>query len=312
MRINIKCPSCGTDAKDRTPIAPPDIWDDPYCPSCDKSLTVEGLILEEANDSGISTVREVGKGGAVIWEYPAREATGGRPSQTEAKRFLLRILRLEKEISTKPVKTVPIAEANAKWNRKAACRRFRQWFRYEYAGRPLEIREPTLRELAVKLLTDESASVPIPPVRDDIDNEESYFQQKYYRYQDRMLVERPLIVSHLPPASRLMLIEAQDAYRFGLFRAVLAICRALLEDVVKHIPNKAAEPIRPDGLANLLSCLPASIISPADRELAFKVKNRGDDAMHKADFEPDESEAARDLSDTSALIQRLTENDDLR
>ena len=153
----------------------------------------------------------------MVCEHPAEEATEGRPTQDDAIRFLRRILLLEDESRSQASATVSVEQGQSKWNKKAASRRFRRWFRCDYANRPLELDDPALRELAAKILKDEPGPTPL---RDEIENEQKYFGKKLSDYKVRAFVEQPLIVSRLPPATRLMLIEAQDAFRFGLFRAV--------------------------------------------------------------------------------------------
>lgn len=141
MANGIRCAICSTNAEERG-LQDPDMWDDPYCPRCDKSLTPEGLLLEEIEVSGVRMLREVGKGGAVIGEHRAESMTEDRPTQDDAKRFLRRILDLEKESRSLASDAVSIAQGQSKWNKKAAARRFRRWFHSEYGNRPLEISDP--------------------------------------------------------------------------------------------------------------------------------------------------------------------------
>ena len=301
----IRCCVCGTDAKERSGLQDPDLWDDPYCPRCDKPLTPEGLLVQEIKVNGVRILREVGKDGAVVWEHPAEETTEGRPTQDDARRFLGRILELEEGSRAQTSATVSIEQGQAKWNKKAASRRFRRWFRCDYANRPLELDDPALRELAAKILKDAPGPTSLS---EEIENEQKYFGKKLSDYSVRAFIEQPLIVSRLPRATRLMLIEAQDAFRFGLFRAVFAICRAILEDVTREIvcrlPN-APNPIDDTRLDVLINCLPDCVLPLRERSWAHAIRQEGNAAVHEATREFDFQEAWAALSTTTQLVQRL-------
>jgi hypothetical protein len=309
MPAGIKCSICGTEAEERG-LYHEDMWDDPHCPRCDKPLTPEGLLLQEIELNGVRMMQELGKGGAVIWEYQADPATGDRPTQDDAERFLRQILQLEEESRNFASGPVSIAQGQSKWNKKAATRRFRRWFHSEYGNRPLEISQPTLRELAVRVLKDDPGYTPL---RDEIENEQKYFGERLADYRIRASSEEPLIVSRLSPAARLMIVEAQDAFRFGLFRAVFAICRALLEDVIRDVVSRlphAPDPIDDTNLQVLIGCLPNSMLPLRARSLAHEVRENGNSAVHDASRAFDIVAAWRNLRVTAQLVQLLLERSD--
>src|SRR5208283_3940100 len=152
MPKSLRCPSCGTPAIDKGEPLDANSWYEPFCPSCQRVLTREGLLIEnEARGLG-NVVREIGKGGQVLWEYSQEPGVRNQPTPEDARRLLVEILELE-ERSRPTGKAVDIKVGYENgWNRKAAARRFRRWFEHENAKQPFEIGDRRLRELAGRIL----------------------------------------------------------------------------------------------------------------------------------------------------------------
>lgn len=98
--------------------------------------------------------------------------------------------------------------------------------------------------------------------------------------------------------------------RIWTFRATVALCRALLEDVVKQLlRTQGIFPIRPDNIRSfrtLLNSIPSRFWSNEERDIADKeIKDRGDAAMHEGEARFTEDEAWRTLVLTTRLIQAL-------
>jgi hypothetical protein len=139
--------------------------------------------------------------------------------------------------------------------------------------------------------------------------EEGKFLDEIYGYEERKLREEPIVLTELPPETRAILEEAQEAYRWGLDRSVFAVCRALLEDVVRrvvltHRLGETAIPINQENLVILLNCLPDHLLNRSDRDLAHRIRKAGNHALHELDnsFKEEPMEV---LSGTAALVKRL-------
>jgi hypothetical protein len=305
----MRCPRCGTPAIDKGEPLEPNSWYEPFCPSCEKPLTREGLLIEIEGHSPDGLVKEIGKGGQVIWEYSRERGERCLPTREDAIQLLLKLSELEEQAKSLG-KTADIKEAHEIiWNRKAAARRFRRWFDHEYGKKPLAIEDKRLRELADRILKpDEGREPDYEQIYKDM-IEEGKFLDEIYGYEERKLREEPIVLTELPPETRAILEEAQEAYRWGLDRSVFAVCRALLEDVVRrvvltHRLGETAIPINQENLVILLNCLPDHLLNRSDRDLAHRIRKAGNHALHELDnsFKEEPMEV---LSGTAALVKRL-------
>jgi hypothetical protein len=91
-KCEIKCAQCGQSAVEHGPVGDDELWDEPFCAGCGKSLTIEGLLIEIIPNGPHEHVREVGRSGAVILQYD-RNARGNTDAG-EAEKFLRRIYDL--------------------------------------------------------------------------------------------------------------------------------------------------------------------------------------------------------------------------
>jgi hypothetical protein len=144
-------------------------------------------------------------------------------------------------------KIVDIRSAELAWNRKHAKRRFRRFFD-EIQRKPLEIPEPELGRLAVKIIEEgdepglEDSDVDEilvrevkPPSSSEawVPTTKRWAQLRAYEYRKRA---EPLpFFGKLPKEMQRLLEEAQEAHRWGLFRSVIILCRSVLEIAVDNL-----------------------------------------------------------------------------
>jgi hypothetical protein len=278
-------------------------------------VTPEDLIVRQlpAQD-GWTLVQEVGKLEYVIYEYRVHED----PSDPElftidhsGLEFLLaRLEELENRCEEmRAAKPTPIELPAWRWNRKRAARRFRRWVR-DYSLTALEIPEH-IHGLVNRVLADESEV----HTEHDVDwwLKKLWEQGEIWELEEyeRRKQERPILVAtELNDAVRALLSEASEAYFHGLFRATVALFRALLEDAVKQVlRTQGIFPIRPDNIVffrTLLKSIPSRFWSNEELDIANnEIKDRGDAAMHEGQARFTEDEARRILVLTTRLIQAL-------
>jgi hypothetical protein len=61
MPKSLRCPGCGTQAVDRGEPIEPDGWYEPFCPTCRKPLTPEGLLIDIEQAGSERFIKEIGK-----------------------------------------------------------------------------------------------------------------------------------------------------------------------------------------------------------------------------------------------------------
>ena len=199
--------------------------------------TAEGLaVTESVAEDGTTIVREVGHFDYVVYEYRVRPDNPEIPwecysiDEPDPEFLLERIAELEKLCCRlRQERPTSIELPQHKWNLKKARPRFRRWYR-EHDILGLDVRAD-LRPLVTSILNgavdqlSDLASDPDFVIRayetGDIGLLEDYVRRKLDR--------PPLILSRIPQEIASLLTDANEAYRFGLFRAVAALCRATLE-----------------------------------------------------------------------------------
>ena len=62
MPKSLRWPGCGTQAVDRGEPIEPDGWYEPFCPTCRKPLTPEGLLIDIEQAGSERFIKEIGKG----------------------------------------------------------------------------------------------------------------------------------------------------------------------------------------------------------------------------------------------------------
>ena len=280
-----------------------------------ESPTPEDLIVQEVPaGNGWTIVREVGKRGFVIYEYRVKEhppdgewvVATFTPDESQSLDFLLARLkeldeRCEQMQAEKPT---PIELGDWRWNRKRAARRLRRFIR-EKDVRTLEI--PQHMHALVERVLAEGPDVEI--------NYNSFnWMEKLFRdgeiddvlHYERRKQERPiLIVTELDDALRSLLTEANETYFHGLFRATVALCRAVLEDVVKRVVQVQEIRAIRDDFDVLINCIPPALWSPKAKEVAHTIRLKGNDAMHDSEVSFSEDEAWRILVRATELIRLL-------
>ncbi len=213
MPKTLPCPRCGVPAIDRG-VPLDDELDEPFCAVCKGPLTREGLLVETEGHSSKTLVKEIGKGGRLIWEYTL-EREEYHPTRGDAMRLLATLAELEDRARSEG-KVADIREGReTAWNRKAAARRFRRWFDQEWEKRPLQIDDPHRRELADQVLKDSDNREPdYGQMHRDMIEERKYLD-KIRDYEESKLQEAPLLLNELPSQTHAILEEVQEAYRVG-------------------------------------------------------------------------------------------------
>ena len=296
----LKCPQCGHEA-----VAPdlfgedlnePDWTSWAHCPHCEMRLTDEGLAVGRETDStGETQIVEWGRGGQVIWKYLA----GAQCVEP----LLTTISELTQALSRTEDKVVPLAAADLKWNHKRAKQRFRRWFAQTADGLAT-IADANLQRLAEKILN-ESPEPDHDEIFDRVWNEtlsnENGHLDHILGYEHAKAVEPTLIFGDLPETTRAALLEAREAWRWGLPVATVALCRLVLEDVIRRAANesksrgtlapifgdKIDEDDRGETFSSLVSSIPNEVLPPAKKAEASRIWRRASSVLHGLDTTPE-------------------------
>jgi hypothetical protein len=291
-----------------------------YCVRCNGGLTPEGL-LRRATPPSLK-VQELGKSGEIIWEY----RTGQAAIDVD---FLVRkILELESRCrdagGTSPT---PISLGVARWNLKSAIRRLRRWMIENDA--PLVIADSNLRECARRVLRkkweeteiDEGQWFTSDWLIDEFSSGKKGHLDNVINYERSKLLERPIVLSHLPDAARKALSEAREAGRWGLPLATVALCRLVLEDAVhtaweaycesrgvtpmprkkRRLRSPARPGLPPTPDLNVIDALPKEILSREEKDKVHQLLDDGNDAVHSAQVK----DGGAALYDTVDLLTTL-------
>lgn len=139
-------------------------------------------------------------------------------------------------------------------------------------------------------------------------------------YERAKLLEPPIVLSHLPDASK-ALSEAREADRWGLPLATVALCRLVLEDAVhtaweaycdsrgvipmprkkRRLRSPARPGLRPTPDLNVIDSLPEKILSREEKDKMNQLLDEGNDAVHSAQV----NNAGAALFDTVDLLTTL-------
>jgi hypothetical protein len=259
-------------------------------------LTDEGLAVEKATDSsGETQIIEWGRGGQVIWKYLAGAA--------RAEPLLTTISELSQALNRTEEKVVPLAAANLKWNLKRAKQRFKRWFA-QIADGLATIPDANLHRLAEEILK-ESPELDYDEIFDRVWNEtlsgENGHLDQILGYEHAKAAEPPLVFGDLPETTRDALLEAREAWRWGLPVATVALCRLVLEDVIRRAAKESNSksgptPIfgyemagddRRDDFSSLVSCIPNEVLPPFHKGEASRIWRRASDALHGSETKPE-------------------------
>jgi len=117
-----------------------------------------------------------------------------------------------------------------------------------------------------------------------------------------------IIVPGLPAELHSLLSQAEEAYFHGLFRAAVALSRAVLEDLLRRVARFRSMgvgpvPINDERLDVLIKCMPESLLNAGARAIAHEVRTAGNDALHGADASFSEDEAWRVLALTRKVVE---------
>lgn len=231
-KCQIKCAECGEPAVERG-AGDDDFWDIPFCATCGKGLTVEGLLIEITGRARSERVRELGRSGLIVLEYDGEASRD--PDAVEAERLLRRINDL-KRLSAAQGKVVSRQQyLDALANFPLASARFRRWFREDFHGRPLEVTDKHLVPLARAILEPQS-DAEIETAMSADEKRQKRFYDWGSNYELRMQFEDPLILKgRLPTFVRDLIHESQDAFRWELPKAAIAACRMAIDGLIVEI-----------------------------------------------------------------------------
>jgi hypothetical protein len=85
-----------------------------------------------------------------------------------------------------------------------------------------------------------------------------------------------------------MLLEAEEAYFWGLRRAVAALCRTILEETADQILSGPSVKYPPETSERMvLKSLPDSILSSKGKAYADEIWEQGNRALHDSSFDGD-------------------------
>ena len=297
---NLKCPQCGREATRPEPFGedlnePEWTWW-PHCSRCEMRLTDEGLAVGSVTDtSGGTQIIEWGRGGQVIWKYLA--------GAQRVESILTTISELSQALSRTEDKVVPLAAADLKWNHKRAKQRFRRWFAQTADGLAT-IADADLRRLAEKIL-DELPEPDHDEIFDRVWNEtlsnENGHLDHILGYEQAKAAEPRLVFGDLPETTRDALLEAREAWRWGLPVATVALCRLVLEDVIRRAAKESnsksgttpifgyemAEGDRGDTFSSLVSSIPNEVLPPLQKTEASRIWRRASEVLHGIDTKPE-------------------------
>src|SRR5206468_7303732 len=221
-------------------------------------------------------VREVGSLDVVIFEYEieVHEADSFDSVFTVHDRvqpLVDKIANLKIEyahVSTQDPQ--PINLPLHKQNLRRAMKRLRRWLREH--SRPSQELTPPQQEIVREALVGLEPE-PVDAYEAITKAFETGDADVLLEYLRRKQETPSVLVTSLPPTVHSLLEEATEAYRHGVFRAVLALCRTLLEHVCRlaisaEDAKTNAVPLYDDNLETLINCLPAHLLKPGGRRWA--------------------------------------------
>jgi len=135
----------------------------------------------------------------------------------------------------------------------------------------------------------------IERLTEDLDAHRTYLRRK---------TQGPILVLKTVPGHLWNLAyEANETFCRGLFRASIAVCRAMLEYVVKQVARAGSVITREFRVA--LDQVPDGILSPDERKLAGEIYDLGNLAVHDPKYPLDEDRAHETLQNTATLIEAI-------
>jgi len=205
----------------------------------------------------------------------------------------------------------PVSIDLARWrsNRKAAKRRLRRLIRESFS--PAVIAPEEYHKLIRKTLDEAPDN---PPIFDKEWCDEMLYQEgeidEFREYWRRRSERVFIVVERLPREMSFLISEASEAYYRGLFRATAALCRSMLEDILRRAAKaRALEggpiPIADDSLDVLINCIPSSLLGREEKQHAHYIRIKGNAAMHEPRSAFSEKESWQLLSDTFGLIEKV-------
>lgn len=275
--------------------------------------TAEGLaVTESVAEDGTTIVRELGHFGYVVYEYRVQPVDEESYSIDEpGVEFLLdRVADLERrclEMSQSDPNHIDLQ----RWKRngKAARRRLRRWIQ-EHDASLLQV--PQQFHSLVNRIIEEST-----PSATEFDGEalqkrlwEDGAIHDFYDYERRKSERVIIVVPGLPPELHSLLNQTEEAYFHGLFRAAIALCRAVLEDVLRRSTRVRSlgvgpVPINDEQLAVLIKCTPPTLLSPRARTVADEIRLTGNRALHSPEASFSEGDAWRIVALTRKIVELL-------
>ncbi len=281
------------------------------------TTTLERLAIETlpAND-GSTTVREIGHFGYIIYEYKIRPVDPARPLSWYTVEhdidFLVHcVADLEQRCATAGRdQVIQIELAQWRWNLRAAKRRLRRLVK-EKDAQFLEI--PVEHHGLVQRIIKEGSEPPPFKFDPEILNELLWTEgaiDDFYDYERRKAERVILVLPKIPAELRALLGEANEAYFHGLFRAAIALCRAVLEDVLRRVIQAQCSeagpiPINAERLDVLINCVPLDLLNPEDRKIAHLIRLQGNKALHNAEVHFSEDTTWLVLITTGRLVELL-------
>jgi hypothetical protein len=197
-----------------------------------------------------------------------------------------------------------------KRNGKAARRRLRRWIQ-EHDASLLQV--PQQFHSLVNRIIEESA-----PSATEFDGEalqkrlwEDGAIHDFYDYERRKSERVIMVVPGLPPELHSLLNQTEEAYFHGLFRAAIALCRAVLEDVLRRSTRVRRSlgvgpvPINDEHLDVLIKCTPPTLLSPGARTVADEIRLTGNRALHSPEDSFSEDDARRIVALTRKIVELL-------
>lgn len=175
---------------------------------------------------------------------------------------------------------------------------------------PIRISDPSLASLAQQTINaGPPEEVDIARVIDDTISNKNGAWDSLYDYERRKIEGPVLVVNELPASTRRLILEANEAFRWGLFTATIAVCRTILEDTLRQLitanPDSVALPLNRDDLHILINSLSDKILPPEEKTIALRIKERGNQALHDGERLFSESQAHAVLFYTSKIVRLL-------
>jgi hypothetical protein len=133
--------------------------------------------------------------------------------------------------------------------------------------------------------------------------------QRAAEYEISRRREPALILAEFPDPLRRLFDELIDAHRWGLDRAAVALCRAMLEEMVDRAVDRTGVSVLPKEreswfVAALGVLLQKNILSQQQYAAADEIRRKGNDAVHETS--PDVS-AWRVIQITVDLLRSLAD-----